>query len=106
MFKLKPLPTLTGIVAGAILITNLVHSEPTQQGGPVDTIKAIVHDAKAEGGMIVECRGAKHLCRDLATDKLVGNGRDGYYVVWPNRSDNSATVRKYQTRVRAWLDRQ
>jgi hypothetical protein len=72
MFKLKPLPTLTGIVAGAILITNLVHSEPTQQGGPVDTIKAIVHDAKAEGGMIVECRGAKHLCRDLATDELVG----------------------------------
>jgi hypothetical protein len=59
-----------------------------------DVLQDVVHD----GGTIVRCR--QGVCKDLSDGEEVGNGRDGFYVLFPQSPDTEQKLSKYQERVR------
>jgi hypothetical protein len=59
-----------------------------------DVLQDVVHD----GGTIVRCQ--QGICKDLTDGEEVGNGRDGFYVLFPQAADTEQKLSKYQERVR------
>jgi hypothetical protein len=89
-----------------LLLTKHLYSEPLTEkpsAAPNDTMESILKDAVAEDGTVVLCKS--HVCHDLETGEVIGNGRDGYYVTFENKPGYQEKLERFQARVKAWLDK-
>jgi hypothetical protein len=84
-------------VACAVIFVGINAFQHHRTNGPQqlgDVLQDVVHD----GGTIVRCQ--QGICKDLNDGEEVGNGRDGFYVLFPQAADTEQKLSKYQERVR------
>lgn len=58
-------------------------------------LEVLMNDVVDLGGQLVVCRNGE--CRDIKTRELIGNGRDGYYILYPNKSDVTREILEHQS---------
>jgi hypothetical protein len=59
------------------------------------TVESLMNDVEDLGGQLVVCNDGE--CRDIKTRELVANGRNGYYIVYPARTDVTQDVLEHQS---------
>jgi hypothetical protein len=84
------------------LVDAVAHATGSALASPARvTLSEVLRDVIHEGGTIVRCRHG--VCEDLSDHRKVGEGRDGYYVTFPNTPDVDEKLKTYQERVRQAL---
>ncbi|SAL03471.1 hypothetical protein AWB81_06425 [Caballeronia arationis] len=97
MFSIRGRRIPPVVVTCAVIFIAINAFQHRRHDGPQqlrDVLEDVVHD----GGTIVRCQ--QGICKDMNDGEEVGNGRDGFYVLFPQAADTEQKLSKYQERVR------
>jgi hypothetical protein len=59
------------------------------------SLKNLLEDVSNLDGQLVICRN--NICQDIKTREVVGNGIDGYYIVYPDNTDVTQAIIMHQS---------